>query len=326
MALLVALLLTVGVSTSSARVTRSADTKLTLVAFSTPREAYAKLIPAFQATSAGEGVTFDQSYGASEAQAQAIIDGLPADVVELSLEPDMTKLVRAGFVNPNWKSNAYKGVITRSVVVLVVRKGNPKGIRDWADLVQPGVEVITPNVAVSGGAKWNVMAAYGAQLKAGKTPAQALAYLRQLYGHVVVQDKSARDALNTFVNGKGDVLITYENEALTARFKGAPIQWIIPRATIKIENPIAVIQKSPNRAAADAFVKWLYTPEAQTLFGGSFYRPVVRSVLPKFNFPVRPDLFTIDYLGGWSAVHDRFFAPQTGIVSKIQQSLGQSAG
>ena len=270
-------------------------------------------------------MTFDQSYGASESQAQAVIDGLPADVVELSLEPDMQKLVDAGLVSPNWKNNEYKGIITRSVVVLVVRKGNPKNIRTWDDLVKPGVEVLTPNPFTSGGARWNILAAYGAQLKAGKTPAQGIAFVRRLFKQVVVQDKSARDALNTFLGGKGDVLLTYENEALTARFKGGDIQWIIPRATIKIENPIAVIQKSQNLAAAQAFLRWLYTPQAQTLFAGSFYRPVVTSVLPKFNFPVRPDLFTIDYLGGWARVNKPWFGPN-GIMAKIEQSLGLSTG
>ena len=181
------------------------DTKLTLVAYSTPREAYAKLIPAFAETQAGHDTSFDQSYGASGEQARAVIAGLKADVVALSLEPDMTSLVKAGLVARNWKQDGYEGIVTRSVVVFAVRKGNPKKIRTWADLIKPGVDIVTPNVQTSGGAKWNVMAAYGAQRKAGKTHAQAVAYLTKFYDHIVSQDKSAREALQTFIAGRGDV-------------------------------------------------------------------------------------------------------------------------
>jgi len=261
------------------------DATLSLVAYSTPKDAYATIIPAFQATPAGKGISFNQSYAASETQAAAVTNGLPADIVELSHAADMDRLVQAGVVSPDWNKNQYKGIVSRSVVVLVVRKGNPKHITGWGDLLKPGVEVVTPNPFTSGVARWNVMAAYGAQLKEGKTPAQAIAYLQQLFKHVVVQDKSARDALNTFVGGKGDVLITYENEALYARHHNADVSWIIPKATIRIENPIAVLKNSSHKAEAEAFVKFLYTPKGQTLFGGAGYRPVIASVAKKFNFP-----------------------------------------
>jgi sulfate/thiosulfate transport system substrate-binding protein len=181
--------------------------KLTLVAYSTPREAYEQLIPAFQKSEAGKGTSFSQSYGASGDQSRAVQNGLAADVVTLALEPDMTKLVDAGLVAKDWNADQHRGMITNSVVALVVRKGNPKNIRTWDDLVKPGIEVIEPNPFTSGGAKWNIMAAYGAQLKAGKTHEQAVAYLEQLFRNVPVQDKSAREALQTFIGGKGDVLL-----------------------------------------------------------------------------------------------------------------------
>ena len=181
--------------------------KLTLVAYSTPKEAYEAVIPAFQATPAGQGATFDQSYGASGDQSRAIVSGLPADIAAFSLEPDMTRLTDEGLVDAGWNAGPTKGMVTDSVVVFLVRKGNPKGIKTWDDLVKPGVEVINPNPFVSGGARWNVMAGYGAQIKQGKTEEQAVEYLDKLFHQIVVQPKSARDGLNAFVEGKGDVLL-----------------------------------------------------------------------------------------------------------------------
>src|SRR4029450_7913646 len=222
--------------------------KLTLVAYSTPREAYEQLIPAFQKTDAGKGVSFSQSYGGSGDQARAVQSGLAADVVAFSLEPDMTKLVDDGLVAKDWNANQYKGMVTDSVVVFVTRKGNPKNIRSWDDLVKPGVEVITPNPFTSGGARWNVMAAYGAQIKQGKSPEQATAYLEQLFRNVPVQDKSPREALQPFVGGKGDVMLAYENEAIPAQQKDQPVDYTIPDQTILIENPIAATTQSTHPA------------------------------------------------------------------------------
>jgi sulfate transport system substrate-binding protein len=318
-ALLLTLLAAVVVPIAGAR---SDDSTLALVAYSTPKAAFSTIIPAFQQTPAGQGVSFTQSYGPSADQAQAIVNGLPADVVDLSLEPDMRTLVKAGLVAPTWKANRYKGIITRSVVVIVFRPGNPKHIRSWNDLIKPGVEVLTPNPVTSGGARWNVLAAYGAQLKLGKTPKQAEQYLYKLFHHVPVQDKSARDALNTFLGGKGDALLTYENEALLAQHAGQPVYFNIPKATIRIDNPIAVTTNSKNKTAAQAFVKYLYTPAAQKLFAQSGYRPVVKSANKGFSFPVRPKLFTVDYLGGWTKVQKKFFDPNTGLMTKIEASLG----
>ena len=298
------------------------DTKLTLVAYSTPREAYAKLIPAFAKTQVGRDTSFDQSYGASGEQARAVIAGLKADVVAFSLEPDMTSLVKAGLVARNWKQDGYEGIVTRSVVVFAVRKGNPKKIRTWADLIKPGVDVVTPNVQTSGGAKWNVMAAYGAQRKAGKSHVQAVTYLSMLYDHIVSQDKSAREALQTFIAGRGDVLLAYENEAIFANKKGQDVPYVIPKATIKIENPIAVTTNSSNKTKARAFLRYLRTAPAQRIFAENGYRPVVKGAARGFSFPVRPNLFSIKYLGGWAKVDRQFFHPQNGIVTRIQKKKG----
>jgi sulfate/thiosulfate-binding protein len=300
----------------------SARTDLTLVAYSTPREAYAKLTAAFEATAAGRDVAFVQSYGSSGEQARAVLSGLKADIVALSLESDMTTLVRGGLVARNWKKDAFKGMVTRSVVVFVVRDGNPKKIRDWKDLIKPGVEVVTPSVRSSGGAKWNVMAAYGAQRRAKQTHKQAVAYLRQLYRHVVSQDKSAREALQTFLAGRGDVLLAYENEAIFARQKGPHAPYVIPKATIRIESPIALTRAGRTKPAARAFLRFLRTKPAQRIFARNGYRPVLRNATKGFSFPARPQLFTIDYLGGWKQVDSRFFHPRTGIVTKIQANVG----
>ncbi|HEY2599914.1 MAG TPA: sulfate ABC transporter substrate-binding protein [Thermoleophilaceae bacterium] len=296
--------------------------KLSLVAYSTPQEAYAALIPAFQKTPAGKGVTFSQSYGASGDQSRAVASGLPADVVEFSLAPDVDKLVKAGLVDSNWAQNKYKGFVTDSVVTLVVRKGNPKNIHDWSDLIKPGVQVIEPNPFSSGSARWNVMAAYGAQLKEGKSPAQAQQYLQQLFKNVVVQDKSARDALQTFTSGKGDVMIAYENEAITAQKKGKAVDYVTPKDTILIQNPIAVTKDA--KPAAEKFVNWLHTDAAQKIFAAQGYRPVISSLVNKQKFPTPPGLFTIDDVGGWNEVTTKFFDPDNGIVAKIEQGLGVS--
>jgi sulfate transport system substrate-binding protein len=306
------------------------DVKLSLVAYSTPREAYAKLIPLFQATPAGDGVSFTQSYGASGDQARAVQAGLKADIVALSLAPDVDQLVKAGLVDPKWNRQSYRGMVTDSLVVFAVRDGNPKKIKSWDDLLKPGIQVITPNPFTSGGARWNVMAAYGAWLKLGKTKAQARAKLLQLFQHVAVQDKSARDSLNTFLSGKGDVLLTYENEAIGAQLAGQKVQYVIPRSTILIENPIAVIKSSDNKDKANAFIRFLKTPAAQQVFADRGYRPIVKSILAanRKKFPVRPGQFTIDQLGlgGWTKVQRDFFDPDKGVMAAIEKKVGGATG
>jgi sulfate transport system substrate-binding protein len=216
------------------------------------------------------------------------------------------------------------------MVVFVVRKGNPRHITAWDDLVKPGVQVITPNPFTSGGARWNVMAAYGSWLKLGKSKKQAEDNLLKLFQNVSVQDKSARDALNTFLSGKGDVLLTYENEAIAAQLKKQPVQYVIPRQTILIENPIAVTKTSDNKDAANAFLRFLRSPDAQQIFADNGYRPVVKSVLEanRKKFPVRRGQFTIDQLGlgGWNKVQTRFFDPDKGVMASIERQVGGSTG
>ncbi len=300
--------------------------RLTLVAYSTPREAYAELIPAFQKTDAGKGISFSQSYGSSGDQSRAVASGLKADVVALSLEPDMAKLVDKGLVGEDWNAGAEKGMVTDSVVVLVTRKGNPKNIRTWDDLVKPGVEVITPNPFTSGGARWNVMAAYGAQLEQGRTPEQANDYLLRLFENVPVQDKSAREAIQTFVGGKGDVMIAYENEAINAQQKQQEIDYVVPDQTILIENPIAVVSNSGNAEAARAFVDFVRSPAGQEIFAKKGYRPVNEQVAASSDFPRPSGLFTITDLGGWSDVSKRFFDKDGGVLAGIERQVGVSVG
>ena len=301
---------------------RSSGGSISLVAYSTPRDAYSQLIPAFQKTQAGQGTSFQQSYGASGEQARAVIAGLKADVVEFSLEPDMTSLVKAGLVAKSWQKEPFRGIVTRSVVVFVVRKGNPKHIRTWNDLVKPGVDVLVPNVQTSGGAKWDVIAAYGAQRKLGKSHAQAVKYMSKLYDHVVSQDKSAREALQTFLAGRGDVLLSYENEAIFAQKHDQPIDYVMPKSTIQIANPIAVVKSSSNKTAARAFVNFLRTKPAQVIWAQNGYRPVLRSAAKGFSFPYPPGVFSIQWLGGWPKVDKQFFDPRNGIVTKIQRRHG----
>jgi sulfate/thiosulfate transport system substrate-binding protein len=296
---------------------------LTLVAYSTPQAAFEKLIPAFQATPEGKGVDFKQSYGPSGEQSRAVSNGLHADVVDFSLEPDVERLVKAGLVASTWNHNATHGFVTNSVAVIIVRKGNPKHITGWADLIKPGVQVVTPNPFTSGSARWNIMAAYGAQLKEGKTPAQAQEYLKAMFANVVSQDSSARNALQTFVSGRGDALIDYENEAITDKSKGEPIEYVIPKDTILIQNPVAVVGKGAGAATAQKFVNYLTSPAGQAIWAAQGYRPVISGV-PAANFPTPAGLFTIETLGGWKKVTKEFFEPETGIVTKIEQSQGVS--
>jgi sulfate/thiosulfate transport system substrate-binding protein len=294
---------------------------VTLVAYSTPQSAFASLIPAFEATPEGKGAAFSQSFGPSGEQSRSVANGLHADVVNFSLEPDVTRLVKAGLVSADWNKNATHGFVTDSVAVIIVRKGNPKHITGWNDLIKPGVQVLTPNPFTSGSARWNIMAAYGAQIKEGKTPAQAQEYLKALFHNVVSQDTSARNALQTFLAGRGDALIDYEDEAISDQKKGSPIEYVIPKDTILIQNPIAVVGSS---ATGQKFVNYLLSPAGQKIWVQKGYRPVISGVPGASSFPTPPGLFTIETLGGWSKVDKEFFEPETGIVTKIEQSLGVS--
>jgi sulfate/thiosulfate-binding protein len=296
--------------------------KVNLVAYSTPQQVYEdKLEPAFKDTSDGKDVDFSNSFGASGDQSRAVESGQPADVVEFSLEPDMTRLVDAGIVDANWNQNEHKGIVTNSVVTLMVRPGNPKNIQSFDDLTRDDVEVIDPNPATSGGARWNIMAIYGSQIEAGKSEAEAQDFVKQVIENTSVQDDSARDSLNTFSSGKGDVLVGYENEALQAQQEGIDLDYVTPDSTILIENPIAVTKDASS--AAQPFVDFLYTDEGQQAFADAGYRPVVKSVTDKnaSKFPVPSGLFTIADFGGWSKVADPFFGDE-GWVTQTEADLG----
>jgi sulfate/thiosulfate transport system substrate-binding protein len=332
-ALLIALLALVaagcgGSSDSSggggANANASAKTKLALVAYSTPEVVYDQIIPDFQKTAAGKDIGFSSSYGASGDQSRAVDAGQPADVVTFSTEPDMTRLVKDGIVAPDWNAGPHKGLVTTSVVAFVVRKGNPKHIHTWADLLKPGVKVLTPNPFSSGAAKWNLLAAYGQASNAGKDPAAGLAYVKKLISHVPVQDKSGRDALNDFTSGNADVLLSYEYEATTAQKKGQPVDYVLPSDTIKINIDIATTKKAP--AAATSFLDYVLSQPGQQRFADWGYRPVNATVLAanKAKFPTPSGLFTIDDLGGWTKVDDTLFDPAKGAITKIESDAGVS--
>lgn len=293
--------------------------ELTLGAYTTPREAYGQaILPAFAAEwkqKTGETVTFKESYQGSGAQARAVVEGFEADVVALSLEPDVQKIAQAGLITGDWKGTSTKGMVTASIAVIAVRPGNPKGIDDWSDLAKPGIEVLTPNVRTSGGAMWNVAAIYGAAFRGhvegvpGNDPAAAQAFLSAVLKNVKVMDKGARESMVTFENGVGDAAITYENEVLVAKEAGKAMDYVVPPSTILIENPVAVVDsyadKHGTAEVAKAFVAYLATPAAQQAFTKYGLRPMVGEVPAEFGKPA--DLFTIRDLGDWGAVQKDLF-------------------
>jgi sulfate/thiosulfate-binding protein len=299
----------------------SPKVQLALVAYSTPQAAYTKLIKAFQATPEGKNITFTQSYGASGDQSRAVAAGLTADVVNFALEPDITRLVKANIVASTWNADQYKGMVTDSVVVIGTRKGNPKGIKTWTDLTKPGVQVITPNPFTSGGARWNIMAAYGAVSNKGADKAGGVAFLNALFKNVPVQDSSARKALQTFTGGKGDAFLSYESEAIFAQANGQAIDYTVPDSDILIENPAAVTSTSKHPKEAKEFLDFLHTTAAQQIWADSGYRPVVAGVATG-KFPTPSQLFTITDLGGWTQVTTDFFDTKTGIMAGVEKSIG----
>jgi sulfate/thiosulfate transport system substrate-binding protein len=300
-------------------------TTLNLVAYSTPEVVYDEIIPAFQKTPEGSGVEFQSSYGASGDQSRAVEAGQKADVVTFSTEPDMTRLVDAGLVAPDWDKTKDKGLVTTSLVSFVVRPGNPKNIHTWADLLKPGVEVLTPNPFTSGAAKWNLLAAYGANGGRDGDGQAGLDYLSKLIkDHVKVQDKSGREALQTFVGGEGDVLLSYEYEATTAQKKGEDVDFVTPDDTIKINIDIAKTKDAP--PAAQSFLDYVLSKPAQQQFADWGYRPVNQEVLDanKSKFPDPSGLFTIEDLGGWTKVNDELFDVDKGSIAKIEEDAGVS--
>ena len=297
-----------------------------LFAYAVPKVGYDAVIPAFQATEAGRGVEFQQSYGASGDQSRKVVAGAEADFVNFSVEPDVTRLVDAGLVAPSWNANEHNGIPFGSVVTIVVREGNPKNIQDWDDLLEDGVEVVTPNPFSSGSAKWNLLAPYATKSIGGQDVQAGLDYISALVGdHVKIQPKSGREATEAFLQGSGDALLSYENEALFIERSGEAVEHVSPPQTFKIENPAAVLSGAENAEKATAFNEFLYTTEAQRLWAQAGFRPVDAAVAAEFaaEFPQPEKLWTIADLGGWKSVDSTLFAKDVGTIAKIYDEATQ---
>jgi sulfate/thiosulfate transport system substrate-binding protein len=303
---------------------------LNIVGYSVLEQANAGVISAFQDSDAGSGVEFKESYGASGDQARAVIAGQDADEVHLSLEPDVQKLVDEGLVAEDWKENDTDGICTQSVVVMVVRTGNPKGIDSWDDLVKPGVGIVTPNPASSGSAKWNLLAAYGSALDAGGSEADADSYLGDFFANVVALPDSGRDATTAFTSGTGDVLLSYENEAILARQSGTDFDYVIPDSTLLIQNPCALVDGASDKT--QDFLDFQKSEEGQKLYAETGYRPLVDvgdievqgANDPADAFPEPKALLTIDEdFGGWADANTKYFDENDGVITKIQAEAGQ---
>jgi sulfate transport system substrate-binding protein len=315
-------------SASDTNPVNSTPTQLSLIGYSVAKAVYDTLQPGFAATNAGHDVTWQSSYGASGDQSRAVVAGQKADYVALSLEPDVTRIVQAGLIDPSWNAGPTKGMVSDSVVVISVRKGNPLKIKGWDDIIKPGVKIVTPNPSSSGAAKWNIMAAYAHGFaNGGETGADN--YLTSFYKNVVSMPASGRDATTAFVNGTGDVLISYENEAILARQQNQPLDYIVPDDTFLIENPAAVTKSAPPQATA--FLNYVLSPAGQKLFVQSGFRPVVPGTPtkdvkgandPNNPFPTPKTLKTIQDFGGWSTVNTQLFDPTNGTVTKIQKAAG----
>jgi len=312
--------------------------KLTLGAYTTPREAYKELIPLFQKEwkeKTGQDVTFEESYLGSGAQSRAIVEGFEADIAALSLQADITRIEKAGLITHDWKAgNPYQGMVSHSIVVFAVRPGNPKGIHDWADLARPGIQILTPNVKTSGGAMWNIMALYGAARRGfvegvpKGDEAAAQEFLLAVLKNVTVMDKGARESITNFEKGVGDVAITYENEVLVGRKAGQDYDMVIPRSTILIQNPLALIDtyadKHNTREAAEAFITFLYSRPAQEVFANYGLRspdPEVAKATAA-QYPEVEDIFTIEFFNGWDEATQSLFG-ENGIYT---QAVGKAQG
>jgi len=309
----------------STEVSSSSGGKLDVVGYSTPESVYTeRLEPAFEATPEGNGVSFSNSFGASGDQSRAVAAGLPASIVHFAQAGDMERLVEEGeIVAKDWAKGPYGGIAQDSVVVISVRKGNPKGIHTLNDVLDKDVDVVTPNPFSSGAARWNIMAVYGTLINEGRSPDQALEGVKTLLEKAVAQPGSARDALAAFTQGQGDVLLGYENEAIKAIDEGEDIEYVVPPSTILIETPIAVTKDAPEPAAED-FLDFVWSDEGQEIWAENGYRPVNPKLVDPKRFPTPPDLFKISQFGGWSKVNDEFFDDETGSVAKIETELGVS--
>ncbi|HEY9296342.1 MAG TPA: sulfate ABC transporter substrate-binding protein, partial [Phormidium sp.] len=310
------------------------DAQITLVSYAVTRAAYEKIIPQFTAKwkqERNQNVTFNQSYGGSGSQTRAVIDGLEADIVALALELDTQKIEQAGLIQPGWQKEApNNGILTKSVAALVTRDGNPKGIKTWEDLAKNDIKVITANPKTSGGARWNFLGLWGAVTRTGGDETKALDFTSKVFKNVPVLPRDAREASDVFFKqGQGDVLINYENEVILAALNGQKLPYVIPDVNISIDNPVAVVDrnvdKHGNREVAEAFVQFLYTPEAQREFAKVGFRPVDPTVVGEFSKQYTPikTLFTAQDLGGWGEVQKKFF-DDGAIFDKIQAQIGKS--
>lgn len=298
------------------------DGQIDLVAYSTPQEAYENVLqPAFQATLEGEGVRFTNSFAASGDSRRAVEAGQPADYVNFALETDMTPLVDQGIVAEDWRDNKYKGIVHNSVVAIVTRPGNPENVKSFQDIVDKDLDLVTANPAVSGGARWNVLAVWGSVTTKGGSEEEAREFTKQILSQATVQPTSARDALQAFIGGEGDVLLSYENEAIAALNAGQEIDYVVPEDTLLIEQPAAVtVDGGPQ---AEAWLEWLWTDEAQELWAEAGYRPVNPQLVDEERFPTPANLFTIDDdFGGWAEAKAKFFEEGTGIIMQIEEELG----
>ena len=308
------------------------DIELTLVSFAVTKQAHEAIIPKFVEKwqkEQNQKVIFQQSYGGSGSQTRAIIDGLEADVSHLALSGDTKKLEKAGLIEAGWeKEFPNDSIVTKSVAALVTREGNPKGIKDWSDLEKDGISLITADPKTSGVAKWNFLALWNATAKKGGE-AKAEEALVKVFKNVPILAKDAREATDAFFKqGQGDALINYENEILLASQKGQKVTYIIPEVNISIDNPIAVVDKNVakhgTKEVAEAFVKFLYSPEAQTEFAKLGFRPVDETVAKEKQFvdqfPAVKELATVKDFGGWSEIDKKFFA-NGGTFDKIQAQI-----
>lgn len=297
-----------------------ASTTLTVVAYAVPEPGWSKIIPAFTASDEGKGIAVTTSYGASGDQSRAVVDGKPADLVNFSVEPDITRLVKADKVAKDWNADATQGIPFGSVVSLVVREGNPKNIKDWDDLLAPGLEVVSPSPLSSGSAKWNLLAPYAAKSNGGQDAQAGLDFVNKLVSeHIRTRPASGREATDLFLQGTGDVLLSYENEAINIERQGKPVEHVNPPQTFKIENPVAVVTSSAHLEQANALKNFLYTPEGQKIWAQAGFRPVDPAVAEEFStdFPTPETLWSIADLGGWSEVDPALFDKDNGSITKI---------
>jgi sulfate/thiosulfate transport system substrate-binding protein len=310
------------------------DVELTLVGYAVPKAAHDAIIPAFQEkwkSEHGQNVTFKQSYGGSGSQTRAVIDGLEADVVHLAIGADTNKLVKAGLVNENWTQRVpNNGIVGETVAAIIIREGNPKNIKTFADLTRDDVRWVTADPKTSGGARWNYYALWNYAKKNGDDDAKAQEFVTKAYKNVAVLAKDARESTDAFAKqGQGDALVNYENEVILAKQKGEKLDYVVPEINLSIDTPVAVVDKYVDkhgtREVAQAFVEYLFTPEAQREFAKAGFRPLGDLGKEKefaAEFPPVKQLGKIDEYGGWQQAQKTF--EDGGAFDQIRTQLAKS--